>query len=493
MLKNLIVAFDKKGGISKNGMIPWRIKEDSNFFLDVTKRSYVPNKKNAVIIGKNTWKSLPKLDRGLKDRINIVVSKTMTNNELNSDNGTGADSYLVKSLNDGIELCNKLQPGKIFIGGGSNIYKEALENYHIDELYLTKINHDYECDNIFPLNNVVADYTEHSSKTFILNDVINDKKIEVEFIKLYKGLQPLHLKANKEEQQYLDLLETVLKTGDFRQTRNSMTWSKFACNHMEFDLSKGFPLLTTKRVFFRGAFEELLFFLKGDTNAKHLSDKGITIWDANTSRKFLDSIGLNHYNEYDLGNMYGFNWCHFGTEYKGMNEDYTNMGFNQINYCLELLKNDNKSRRIIMTTYDPANAHHGVLFPCHSIVNQWYVENDNRLSLTCYNRSQDLLLGNPFNVILGALLIHLFCEVLNNDMKYRGNRFVPGRLIMNFGDTHIYENHYSAVIRQILRDPFHFGQLNFKRKVTDLTDFKFEDLELIDYQCYPNIPAKMIA
>ena len=138
---NLIVAVDSAWGISRKNAIPWSIKEDSNFFQDVTKRQYEKDKVNAVIMGKNTWKALPDTFRGLKDRINIVVSGSMTTEELNFDNITKTESYVVKSLDEGMELCNGMQTklGKIFIGGGSSIYRQALEKYQIDEIYLTQI------------------------------------------------------------------------------------------------------------------------------------------------------------------------------------------------------------------------------------------------------------------------------------------------------------------------------------------------------------------
>jgi dihydrofolate reductase/thymidylate synthase len=492
---NLIVAVDSNWGISKNNQIPWSIKEDSNFFQDVTKRCYIGNKKNATIMGKNTWNALPDNYRGLKDRINIVVSNTMSDEELVNSNITKSDIYLAKSLTDAVELCKTLDLGKIFICGGNSIYKEALEKLSVDEIYLTSIQKNYNCDNIFPyesFNKLLDNYKEHMAKEFVVNDKNNNDNVTVIFKKLYKGEMPQQFNQNEDEQQYLNLMENILRTGHFRQTRNSKTWSKFG-ETIKFDLSKGFPLLTTKKVFFRGIFEELSFFLKGDTNAKHLSEKGVKIWDDNSSRQFLDSVGLSYYDEGDIGPMYGFNWNHYGANYKGMNEDYTGQGLNQLDDCIRLLKTDPYSRRILMTVFNPLVAKQGCLWPCHSIVIQWYVEDNNRLSMSCYNRSQDYFLGSNFNLTMSSLLVHLFCEVINNDVTYNGPKFKPGRLIMNLGDTHLYEDHYEQSIRQILREPYKFPQLVIKRNVTKLSDFKYEDFELVDYQCYPNIIAKMTA
>ena len=464
---NLIVAVDLKNGISKNGEIPWQIKEDSLFFLDVTKNNGKVtdgyNDDHVLIIGRKTWES-SKINRKT-----LIVSST-----LQGDN-------VVRSLDEAIHKCINC---KIFICGGKQLYEEAMQ-LPIDNVYVTEIDHDFECDNIVHLN--LSNYDIHFDHTFNLIDSKTNLTHRVRFTKfslLEKVILP--------EQQYLDLLKDILDNGHFRQTRNSKTWSLFS-KQLEFDLSKGFPLLTTKKVFFRAIFEELLYFLKGDTNSKHLEEKGINIWRANTTREFLDSVGL----DYDVGvtgPLYGYNWRFYGCPYQGPDHDYTKeKGFDQIEHCLNLLKTDPYSRRIMMTTFDPSTASKAILNPCHSIIIQWYVEKDNRLSMTCYNRSQDSQIGTPFNINSSSLLIYLFCEVINNDVNYHGPKFTPGRLIMNLGDCHIYEEHRSIAIRQILREPYPFPQLKINRKVTDLTDFKFEDFELVNYQCYPNIVAKMVA
>lgn len=481
---SLIVALDSKNGISINNKIPWQIKEDSNFFQDTTKRSF-NNKQNAVIFGKNTWKALPDSVRGLKDRINIIVSTTMTITELNQDNCTQVYAYLKNNLIEAIEFCKTLDIGRIFICGGNKIYMEALE-LNISELYITRIHKDYKCDNILEIDQFLGQYNLYKSHRFL----------DIEFFKYYnKNINvPDHFICNEEEKQYQNLLEYTLKNGHFRQTRNSKTWSIFG-KHLEFNLDH-FPILTTKKLFLKGVFEELLFFLKGDTNANHLSEKSVKIWDPNTSTEFLKLNGLN-YEQGDMGPMYGFQFCHNGAEYLGMNENYSNKGFNQIEYCLNLLKNDPFSRRIIMTSFSPYQAKEGVLYPCHGIAIQFYVEsnsinNSSLLSCSMYQRSADLACGIPFNIASYAFLVYMLCEIVNNDINSK-IKLVPGRLIMSLGDCHIYEDHYTNVIKQILRDPYPFPKLNIKRKVTELTDFKFDDFELINYNSYPNILYKMVA
>lgn len=494
---NIIVAIDKKNGISKNNSIPWNIIEDIQYFNDVTQREYIIGKKNAVIMGSNTWKSLNNKNRGLKNRINIIISSSMSEDDIKLDNINNCECYLFNCLNDALEYCIN-QGIYCFVCGGSRIYNEALD-YNPDSIYITEIDYDYECDNYFPkekLKKSIDSYKVINQKHFILTDSNINKKITCCFTK-YENKSPFMkiyrtIEQNKEEYQYLNIIEDLIKNGDFRGTRNSNTWSLFS-KSMEFDLSKTFPILTTKKLFFRGVFEELLFFLKGDTNTNHLKEKGVNIWNENTNRQFLDKNGLINYNEGDMGPMYGYNWLHYGAEYKGMNNDYNQAGFNQLKYCIELIKNDPHSRRIILTTYNPSQAKEGVLYPCHGLFVQFYVEKGNKLSCLMCQRSGDIFLGVPFNLTSYSLLVYMLCEVINNDESYKGVKFTPGRLIIQLGDVHLYEDHYSAAIRQILREPFMFCNIKFTRKIKNLTDFKFEDIELTNYYFYPNILAKMVA
>jgi dihydrofolate reductase/thymidylate synthase len=163
----------------------------------------------------------------------------------------------------------------------------------------------------------------------------------------------------KNELGYLKLLEDTLKNGENIKNRNGNTYSTFG-NMIKFEnININFPLLTTKKVYWKGVVEELLWFLKGNTDSKLLENKKINIWKTNSTKKFIDSMNLN-YNEGDIGPMYGFNWKYFGADYTNCNEIYDGKGFDQLSYCMNLLKNDPYSRRIIMTTYDPSNAKKGV-------------------------------------------------------------------------------------------------------------------------------------
>ncbi|HSW76428.1 MAG TPA: thymidylate synthase [Candidatus Saccharimonadales bacterium] len=484
MYLSLIVAVDQKGGISKNGSMPWHIKKDSQFFHDVTTRSYGIYNKNALLMGKNTWLYCKDV---IKNRIPIVISSTLTADDV-------PHGYVVKDIYQAEELMAQLPIDHVFVCGGKHIYEQCVDYFFINQLFLTIIENDYECDNHIDIS--FYDYQTYTKQSFELHDDLNLKSVNVTFMKCYLNKFP-NFWQKTEEHQYLTLLHNVLQEGHFRQTRNAKTWSLFG-KTLTFDLSKSFPLLTTKKVFFRGVFEELLFFLRGDTNTKHLEEKGVTIWKANTSREFLDSVGLHHYDEGDMGPIYSFNLRHFGYPYHGC-DDYTGKGFDQIDYVLNLLKHDPFSRRIVMTTFDPSTSNQGCLYPCHGYHIQFYVTMDK--DNTCYllscmmtQRSADLFLGLPFNITSYSLLVFMICEVINNDIDYKGLKFNPHLLSIVLGDTHIYQSHASSCIRQLLRDPHPFPKLVIKkRNIKQLTDFTFDDLELIDYQCYPTIVTKMIA
>lgn len=247
---------------------------------------------------------------------------------------------------------------------------------------------------------------------------------------------------------------------------------------MRFNLRNSFPLLTTKRVFWRAVVEELLWFIKGSTNAKLLQEKGIHIWDGNSSREFLDKCGFTEREEGDLGPIYGFQWRHFGAKYRDCNYDYTDEGVDQLKQIIQTLKTNPNDRRMIMSAWNPVDTAQMALPPCHCLV-QFYVSN-NELSCQLYQRSADMGLGVPFNIASYALLTYIIAHITD---------FKPGDFIHTTGDTHIYINHIESLKTQIKRKPRAFPKLVINRKVTDIEDFKYDDFKLIDY--FPHNQIKM--
>jgi thymidylate synthase len=278
-------------------------------------------------------------------------------------------------------------------------------------------------------------------------------------------------------------MKKIMNEGDVRQTRNSITRSIFG-TQLSFDISNNtIPLLTTKRTFFKGIKEELLWFIAGNTDAKYLQEKGVHIWDGNTSREFLDNRGLSEYEEGDIGNMYGQVWRHYGAKYEGCNKDYSNQGIDQLANCINLIKTDPCSRRIYMSAWNPEILDEGVLCPCH-ISYQWYVS-DGKLSCQMYMRSNDFFLGNPFNIASTALLTIMIAHVCN---------LKTGKVVISLGDTHLYEGHIYAVKKQLERIPNKpFPVIRLNSKVTDIDSFTSDDIELIGYECDKGIKAEMVA
>lgn len=251
---------------------------------------------------------------------------------------------------------------------------------------------------------------------------------------------------------------------------------------MVFDVGRSFPLLTTKRVNFNLVLEELLWFIRGDTNVQHLRDRGVHIWDGNTTREYLDSINLHDRAEYDAGPIYGFQWRHFGAKYIDCFTDYTGQGVDQLQNIIDLIRNDPENRRLVMSAWNPLDMDKMVLPPCHMQV-QFYVNTeDNTLDCMMTQRSGDMGLGVPFNIASYALLMHMIAHVC--DLK-------PGMFTHIIGDTHVYCNHLDNLAEQLRRKPRPFPQLIIKRKVTSIDDFKFDDFEIVNYNPYPRIQLTM--
>lgn len=301
-------------------------------------------------------------------------------------------------------------------------------------------------------------------------------------------------KAQHGEHSYLNLLRDIINEGHYRKERTGTGAFSVFGRQMRFDISESVPLLTTKFVGYRSVLLELLWFLQGNTNSKALEEKGVTIWRPNTSREFLDRIGRTDCAEGDCGPMYGFQWLHWGAAYNGCNENYDGQGINQLDEVLELLKNDPFSRRIIMTTYNVADRHKGVLYPCHGLLVQFFVtekkndRGDIERHLSCHmtQRSWDTFLGAAYNIFSYAALTYLIAAKVG--MK-------PCELIISSGDTHLYSNHIEQAQLQLTRTPYPFPRLVVNPEVAskDWKEIAVEDFTLVGYLYHPSIKADMSA
>ncbi|CCM04765.1 uncharacterized protein FIBRA_06955 [Fibroporia radiculosa] len=297
--------------------------------------------------------------------------------------------------------------------------------------------------------------------------------------------------AEHDEYQYLSLCRKVIDSGEIRPDRTGTgTLSIFAPPSLRFSLANDtLPLLTTKRTFLRGILEELLWFIHGSTDSNILSAKGIKIWDGNGSKAFLEKRGLGHRREGDLGPIYGFQWRHFGAQYTDCDADYTGQGVDQLVECIRKIKEEPTDRRIILSAWNPADIPLMALPPCH-VLCQFYVhlpppdapDAPKKLSCLLYQRSADLGLGIPFNIASYAVLTHLVAHLTNTE---------PHELIIQLGDAHVYRDHVDALEEQLKRTPKAFPKLRWTRTVSDVDDFRADDIVVEGYNPHPSIAMKM--
>lgn len=284
-----------------------------------------------------------------------------------------------------------------------------------------------------------------------------------------------------EEYQYLDKIAEVIQDGDIRIDRTNIGTKSIFGTQARYSLRNNtLPLLTTKKVFIKGVIHELLWFIKGSTNAIELKEKGVKIWDGNSSREFLDKYGFTEREVGDLGPIYGFQWRHFGAEYKDMHADYTNQGLDQLKEVIWKIKNTPNDRRIIMTAWNPTDIPKMALPPCHCFV-QFYVSNG-ELSCQLYQRSADMGLGVPFNIASYAILTHMIAHVC--DLK-------AGDFVHTIGDCHVYLNHIKPLEEQLKREPRPFPTLKINTTTDNIENFKYSDFEIIGYDPYPIIKMEM--
>lgn len=292
------------------------------------------------------------------------------------------------------------------------------------------------------------------------------------------------------EQQYLNELKSILQQPS-RQTRNAVTRSQFGCTLEAENVSEAFPLFTTKRVFWKGVVEELLWFLRGQTDATLLASKGVHIWDGNSSREFLDKCGFTSREVGDCGPVYGFQWRHWGAKYVDCKTKYKGQGVDQLRNCIQALLTDKYSRRILLSGYNVSQLSEMVLPPCH-VSYQFYVTGDDQLNCFMYQRSADMFLGAPFNVASTALLTTILAHYTS---------LKAGTVRLNICDAHIYEAHVHAVEEQVKRCPGFLPTVKILDDVPESVDEILERIEnltldkiqLLDYKPQSAIKAEMIA
>ena len=261
-------------------------------------------------------------------------------------------------------------------------------------------------------------------------------------------------------QVYLDLLKKIMEEGTDRSDRTGTGTRSIFGSQMRFDLSKGFPLVTTKKCHLKSIIHELLWFISGSTNIRYLQENGVRIWN-----EWADENG-------DLGPVYGKQWRDFETP-DGRHID-------QLSNAIDMIKHNPDSRRIIVCAWNPGDVDSMALPPCHTLY-QFYVANG-KLSCQLYQRSADMFLGVPFNIASYSLLTMMVAKECDLGL---------GDFVWSGGDTHIYKNHFEQVKLQLSRTPKALPTMNILRRADSIFDYKYEDFELVGYDPYPAIKAEV--
>ena len=457
---NVIVAIDKSYGIAKDGEIPWNCKEDMIYFKEQT----VGDKRNVVIMGRGTYESIPSKFRPLKDRKNVVISRTMKQAE-------HPNILVFSSLPEALLSLGSSSHAykEIWMCGGESLYRETIRDYLylVDKISVCRLKEDYQCTQFFPFDEIcnlpqpqkpisTRDFTRHTFYPSVVHP----------------------------ETQFLGLLAKILAEGETKPDRTGTGTISLFGAFMEFSLLDGkVPLITTKKLIASAVIKELLFFISGKTDTRVLEDQGVNIWKANTRRDFITGRGLN-YNEGDAGPFYGYQWRHSSAPYEGCDADYRGKGIDQLSNVIESIRKNPHSRRHIVTAWNPSQIDQMVLPPCH-ILFQFNVSGDGKfLDCMMTQRSGDMFLGVPFNILSYALLTYMVAHVTG---------LKPRKLVISLGDAHVYQNHLEQVKKQLSRDPYPHPTLTFRNgsRIHEIEDFTYDSFIFSEYQTHPMISAPM--
>lgn len=288
-----------------------------------------------------------------------------------------------------------------------------------------------------------------------------------------------------EEYQYLNLLKDLMNHGTLEEGRNGKTMRGVG-SAMHFSLENGkIPVFTTKKTAVKTGIRELLWFIKGQTDNKILTDQGVSIWNGNTTAEFLKNYGLDYQPGRAIGPMYGFQARYWNAPYKGCSMDYSGQGIDQLQKVIDDLKNPKtrNSRRHVVSVWNPEQLDEGVLNPCH-ILYQFVVSKGNKLSCLLYQRSNDSLLGLPINCLSYSILTCIIAKICDLE---------PYEFIHYGGDCHIYDDHFEQVKEQITRDPYPFPSLEILYKRENINDYVFEDFKIHNYKHHAQIKGTMRA
>jgi dihydrofolate reductase/thymidylate synthase len=482
--------------VSANSSLPWNLPQEMAYFRHMTTYHDRPfGKQNVVIMGRNTYETI---NRPLPNRTNVVISKSITEIP-----GVIVYDNFEKALHDQLQNQNN---GSVWVIGGKQLYEQAINHPLLGYVYITEIHAPFESANSikFEWTPNKYDYTliskdecEEVNEATDLTEMTSPTAHMVKYDRIvYKNI----IYAN--EYQYLDALAKVVE-GERRYGRNGFTNSVFGVK-MEFNIQRHFPLLTTKKTFMRGIFEELKWILAGSTDVRELNSRGITFWDKNVTNEFFNLQKQNGLLTIDLpekclGAGYGFQMRNCGAEYVPFckpDEIDPSTKVDQLYVTIDNLVKKPFDRRHVISLWHAKDLTKMALPPCHGVKIQFYVsDHEDGYYLSCEQdqRSGDMFLGVPFNIASYTLLVHMMCHYINTQ-KHPTKPFKPDRLILNVTDAHMYEQHIDACKQQLERLPFYPPTLTVNEGVnrSKIEDYEWSDFTVNKYQSHPTISAVMI-
>lgn len=491
--------------------MPWpRLRQDLKRFKELTTGG-------VVIMGRTTWQSLPLSNsesssptvnlspstagcrilgqdlerRMLPNRHNIVISRQEKCGSECACSGESKSFSVVHSFEDALHLGQQLNR-PLFVIGGGQIYEQAVRHPACRRVFLTELLHTKpslsEDENKAAADFVGNVFFKLPAQQFVLEKVGNlvlDEPCVYQFLEYAR---------RPEEEQYLELVRKVMREGTVRHDRTGTGTVAILGHTARWSLrNHSFPLLTTKRVFWRGVVEELLWFVRGTMDLRDLQAKNVKIWDANAAvhHKKRVAAGELEHQPHDCGPIYGHAWRHFGAPWVPFAKETrgdektektvkaeTKSGVDQLAEIIRLIREDPYSRRLVMSAWDPTTLEKVALPPCH-VLYQFFVEPTKKeLSCVLYQRSGDIALGIPFNIASASLLTCMVAHVTG---------LHPGELVHVIGDAHIYNNTVQGMKEQLLRKPRVAPTLRIRRPIASIDAFSFDDFMLENYNPHPTI------
>jgi dihydrofolate reductase / thymidylate synthase len=468
---SIIVAIDHYAGIAKDGRIPWRSSADMQHFREKT----MGTGKNAVIMGRVTYESIPADHRPLEKRHCVIISKTWRPQDHPE---VSVYPSLLEAL---IGLGGSMKRYEdIYLAGGAKLYTEAIQDYIylVKKIHVTRFKTNYDCDLFFPYD-AIKNYSQ------ALAPQTSNEYVRYTY-------EP---KVEHQEYKYLSLLRKVIAEGENCPDRTGVGTKTLFGETLKFDISQRIPLITTKKIDPQKVIIELLWYLGGNPDTKLLEQQNVNIWKANTTKGFLEGRGLK-WREGDPGPIYPFQMRHYGAEYKGCDEDYTGQGLDQLKELIKGIRAEPHSRRHVMTYWNPLQLNETALPPCHYTV-QFHVSADGKfLDCMLLQRSCDLALGFPYNIAAYSILTYMIAHIC---------QLAPRNIIHSIGNTHVYNNHLEGIQVQLQRVPRPWATLRFKNpdKLREIDDFKLQNFlitrldatndEDSGYTSWPHIALKLNA